>query len=137
MSGKNQVVLPFNWQSANPQTTLFPLNPQTQSQGSQPSGTLSGSMSGTNTIYSNIVDISRMDDLFIDVIWTVLLSGSGHVFSTVPANAFTPTLVSPSGAPAKLGLNMALLGAKYVMLQYTNVSGSGLITSYMQIKDLN
>ena len=101
-------------------------------------------MATTATIYSQILDISRFDDIFIDVAWsgtpvgtlTVLLSGSGYIFSTVPAASFNPTLVSPAGSAANLGINMSLVGAKYLLLKYVNSSSTGTLTAYAQLKDV-
>ena len=144
MSHKNQTPIIFNWQSADPRATLLPLNPKTQGSGSIPSGIVGGTMATTATIYSQILDISRFDNIFIDVIWSgtpvgtlaVELSASGIVFTTIPAASFNPTLVSPAGSAAKLGLNIPLMGAKYLLLVYTNSSSTGTLNAYGQLKDI-
>lgn len=142
MSGKNQFPIAFNWQSTNPATGFLPLNNNTQGQGSAASGTLNGSMSGTNTIYSQILDVSRMDNQGLEVTWTgtptgtfqVMVSNSGINFYAL---TFNPALGQPSGSAGGYAVDLNQLPFKYVMLQYTNSSGSGSLTVYGQQKDLN
>ena len=141
MSGKNQYPNQFNWQSTNPQTGFLPVNGQ-YSGGSNPSGTLTGTMASTNTIYTNIIERSRMDNHFIELSWsgtptgtiTVLVSDSGVSW---PSLTFTPAFTQPSGSAAFEGLSIAFLAAKYIMLSYTNMSGSGSLTAYLQSCDVN
>lgn len=145
MSGKNQAPFAFNWQASDPRTGFLPLNLNTQGKGSVPSGVVSGTMSGTNTIYSQIVDVSRMDDVAIEFNWTgtptgtisLLVSNSAINWPSISATAFTPAFVQPSGTAAFEGMNLSLLGFKYILLQYTNASGAGVLTAYGQVKDLN
>lgn len=140
MSGKNQFPNQFNWQSVNPQTGFIP-NP-TFGGGSKPSGILTGAMASMNTIYTNIIERSRMDNHFIELSWTgtptgtitVLVSDSGLSW---PSLTFTPAFTQPSGSAAYEGLSIALLAAKYIMLSYTNASGSGSLTAYLQSCDVN
>lgn len=145
MSGKNQVPFVFNWQSTDPRTGFLPLNLNTQGRGSIPSGVAAGTMASTNTIYSQIVDISRMDDVAIELNWTgtptgvlsFLVSNSGINWPSIPSTAFTPAFTQPAGSAAFEGVNLSLIGFKYILLQYTNASGSGVLTAYGQVKDLN
>jgi hypothetical protein len=159
MSGKNQTPitlgplaptisnLPFNspgmsWQSTNPATGFLPLGITAQGQGSPPSGLLDGPMSGTNTIYTQIVDVSRIDNCGLEVTWTgtptgtfqVMVSNSGINFYAL---TFNPALAQPSGSAGGYAVDLNQLPFKYFMLQYTNSSGSGVLTVYAQIKDLN
>lgn len=154
MSGKNQypVILGtksttpqapgMSWQSTNPATGFLPLNNNTNSQGSVPSGVLIGAMSGTNTIYTQILDVSRMDNCGLEVTWTgtptgtftVQVSNSGINFYSL---TFTPALTQPAGSSGGYAIDLNQLPFKYMMLQYSNTSGSGSLTVYAQMKDLN
>lgn len=154
MSGKNQypVVLGPNsttpqapglsWQSTNPATGFLPLNAYSGTQGSLPSGTLAGAMASTNTIYTQILDISRMDNCGLEVTWTgtptgtitVNVSNSGINFYAL---TFSPVLTQPAGAAGGYAIDLNQLPFKYMMLKYVNSSGSGSLTVYAQMKDLN
>jgi hypothetical protein len=159
MSGKNQTpitlgplaptvsTLPanspgFSWQATNPATGFLPLNITSQQQGSAPSGLLNGAMASTNTIYTQIVDISRMDNMGLEVTWTgtptgtfsVMVSNSGINFYAL---TFSPTLTQPAGTAGGYAVDLNQLPFRYVMLQYTNSTGSGTLTAYGQVKDLN
>lgn len=139
MSGKNQFPVTINWQSTNPQTNFLPANYQS---GSPSSGVVSGTMSSTNTIYSQIIDVSKMDNLGFEVNWsgtptgtlTVSVSNSGINW---PNLTFSPVLAQPSGSAGFYALGLELFEFKYVMFSYTNVSGSGTLTIYGQNKDMN
>lgn len=139
MSGKNQAPAIINWQSTNPIPTLLPLKYQ---YGSQPGGVLAGTMSGTNTIYTNILDVSKMDSIGLELTWTgtpvgtiqVMASNSGVNFYAL---TFNPALSQPAGSPSGYVIDLQLYPFKYLMVQYTNTSGSGSITTYCQVKDLN
>lgn len=140
MSGKNQFPPVFNWQSANPITSFLPL-PANQT-GSIPSGVLAGTMASTNTIYSNILDLSKMDNVGIEVTWTgspngtllVMGSNSGKYFYSL---TFSPPLTQPSGSASGYLLNLNQYPFKYILFQYTNSSGTGSLFVYGQAKDLN
>lgn len=139
MSGKNQFPYELNWQSTNPQTGFLP-NPYPG--GSKPSGTTTGAMASTNTIYSNIIDISRMDNIGAEVFWTGTPTGTITIYCSVSgANwsnlTFSPALAQPSGSAAGYLINLNQVPYKYIMFQYTNSSGSGSLTVWLQFKDLN
>lgn len=139
MGHKNQFPVPFNWQSTNPATGFLPTHPQG---GSVPSGQVNGSMSGTNTIYSQIVDISKMDSIGLEVTWTgnpvgtftVNVSNSGINFYAL---TFDPPLTQPTGTAGGYAVNLDSIGFKYLMLKYVNSAGSGTLTVYGQNKDWN
>jgi hypothetical protein len=139
MSGKNQYPIVYNWQSTSPVIGFLP-NPYQG--GSLPSGINSGSMSGTNTIYSNIVDLSKMDNIGLEVTWTgspvgtfqVMSSNSGQFFYAL---TFNPPLAQPSGSGSGYVIDLYGYPFKYIMLQYTNTSGTGSLFVYGQNKDLN
>lgn len=139
MSGKNQFPNTFNWQSSNPATGFLPThNPG----GSTPSGVVSGVMASTNTIYSQIIDLSKMDNVGLEVTWTgtptgtltVNVSNSGLNFYAL---TFNPSLTQPTGSADGIAINLNQLPFKYMMLKYINASGSGVLTVYGQNKDLN
>lgn len=132
----------FNWQSNNPQTDFLPVNNNTVNKGSVPSGVVNGTMSGTNTIYSQILDISKMDNQGLEVAWSGTPTGTFSVLvsnSAVnwPSLTFTPPLAQPVGSAGEYAVDLNQLPFKYMMLQYTNISGSGVLTVYGQQKDLN
>jgi len=142
MSGKNQFPLLFNWQTTNPAINFLPLNMNTQGQGSTPSGIKNGIMTDSSTIYTQILDVSRIDNQGLEVTWTgnptgtfqVMCSNSGINFYSL---TFSPTLNQPSGSPGGYVIDLNQLPFKYVMLQYQNTSGTGVLTVYAQQKDLN
>ncbi len=139
MSGKNQFPFPFNWQSSSPVTGFLPQKSPT---GSAPSGTLSGTMATTATIYSQILDVSKIDNMGLEVTWTgtptgtfsVMVSNSGINFYAL---TFNPVLAQPAGSASGYAVNLNQLPFRYIMLQYVNASGTGTLTVYGQNKDLN
>lgn len=140
MSGKNQYPQAFDWQSTSPVSGFLPL--KANQSGSPPSGAHTGAMASTNAIYSQIVDISRMDNGGLEVTWTgtptgtfsVMVSNSGINFYAL---TFNPAIAQPSGSDGGYAVNLNQLPFKYLMLQYVNSSGSGVLTVAGQMKDLN
>ena len=100
MSGKNQFLTTFNWQATSPVTGFLPTHP---AGGSLASGLLPGPMASTNTIYTQIVDVAKMDSIGIELTWTgtptgtiqVMASNSGANFYAL---TFTPVLTQPAGS---------------------------------------
>lgn len=139
MSGKNQYPSTLNWQSTNPATGFVP-NPIQG--GSIPSGVLTGTMTDSSTIYSNIIDLSKMDNVGLEVTWTgtptgtisVLGSNSGKSFYAL---TFSPVLAQPTGSASGYLIDLTQYPFKYFMIQYVNSSGTGVLTIYSQFKDLN
>jgi hypothetical protein len=142
VSGKNQYPSVLNWQSTDPRTTFNPSS-QPANNGSTPSGVAGGTMSGTNTIYSNIIELSRMDNEGFVVNWTGTPAGVLTVFAanadgqTWPSLTFNPSLAQPSGSAGYYGLEINQFKFKYLMFQYVNASGSGVLTINAQSRDLN
>ena len=155
MSGKSQYPVSLgpignnlpgiSWQSTDPRTGFLPLNANTQGQGSVVSGNPNGVMSGTSSIWSSILDVSRMDAIFFELIWnngggtasgvlSVLVSDSAINWNAL---SFTPQLPQPTGTNAKMGINISVIGFKYVLLEYDNTSGSGILNAWMQARDWN
>ena len=139
MSGKNQFPNSFSWQANNPALTFQPTPYQP---GSIPSGNLNGAMAATNTIYSQIVDVSKLDNIGLDVDWvgtptgtfSVMGSNSGVSFKSL---TFNPVLAQPAGSDGGMIIDINQFPFKYIMLQYVNASGAGVLTVSGQNKDLN
>ena len=136
----NQWNTQLNWQATSPVTGFLPLKPNQT--GSIPSGILVGAMASTNTIYSNIIEKSRQQNIYAEVAWTGTPTGTLTIWCSVSginwnSLTFTPALTQPSGSAAGEGINLTQLGAKYFYFQYVNSSGSGNLTVYLQLQDLN
>jgi hypothetical protein len=140
MGHKNQWPVVLNWQATNPQLTLLP-QPANMT-GTVPSGNASGTMSGTNTIYSQIMEISRADNCGLELSWTgsptgvlsIMVSNSGVNFYAL---TFNPALIQPAAGAGGVAVNLNQLPFKFLMVQYTNTSGTGVLTCTAQFKDLN
>lgn len=107
-----------------------------------PSGVLTGTMASTNVIYSNILEVSRMDNIGIELNWTGTPTGTIQVLTSIsglnwPAITFDPAIGQPAGSAAYEGIGITQYDFKYLMLLYTNSSGSGVLTAYAQFRDLN
>ena len=140
MGHKNQFPFTFGWQSTNPQIGFLPLNNNTQGQGSNSSGVINGVMTSTNTIYTNILDISRMDNTGLEIAWTGTPTGViSYWGSNSGINFFQVSLTTsqPAGSASCFGVNLNQWSYKYIQIQYVNTSGSGVISIYGQAKDLN
>lgn len=139
MSGKNQFPVTFYWQSTNPATGFLP---SANSTGTIPSTTLAGVMTGTSTIYSQILELSKMDNVGLEVTWTgtavgtltVNVSNSGINFYPL---TFNPALTQPAGVAGGYAIDLNQIPFKYIMLKYINASSTGTLTIYGQSKDLN
>lgn len=99
-------------------------------------------MTGTSTIYSQIINIARMDNIGLEVTWTstavgtfsVMVSNSGLSFYAL---TFDPVLTQPAGAAGGYAVNLNQIPFRWMMLQYVNASSTGTLTVYGQEKDLN
>lgn len=139
MSGKNQYPNTYNWQSTSPVTGFLPTH---SPGGSTPSGTVAGTMSSTNTIYSNIIDLAKMDNIGLEITWTGTPTGTFQVMGSNSginfyALTFNPALGQPAGSAGGYLIDLTGYPFKYIMLEYMNASGSGTLTAYGQSKDLN
>lgn len=142
MGHKNKFDLAFNWQSANPATGFLPLTNITQDRGSKASGVVNGVMTGTNVIYSQIIDVSKMDNIGLEVAWTGSAVGVFEVMGSIsginfPSLTFDPVLAQPSGTAGEYLVGITQDQFRYIMLKYTNTSGTGTLNVYGQFKDLN
>lgn len=132
MAGKNQFTYQLNWVATNP----APFRANTPA-----SGTLSGTMSGTNTVYSQIVDVHTIDNCGLELTWTgtptgdiqILASSSGTSFYPI---SFSPSLTQPAGSAGGYLINLNQFPWQYIMVQYTNASGSGSLSAYLTAKGL-
>lgn len=133
MGFKKRNSFEFNWQSSSP----VPFFPNTAL-----SGVVSGTMSGTNVIYTNIQDISNTDNQGLEITWTgtptgtieVMCSESGAAFYAL---TFDPVITQPAGAAGGYLIDLNQVPWRYLMIKYTNSSGSGLMTIWLGSKDLN
>lgn len=143
--GKAQFPSQFNFQSTSPVTGFLPAPGPGQdvAGNSKPlSGVKAGVMTGTSTIYSNIIGVRQMDNAGIEVAWTgtptgtlqVMVSNSGINFNAL---TFNPALSQPAGSAGGLAIALRDLPFQYLMLQYTNASGSGTLTATGQFKANN
>lgn len=141
MSGKNQFPYTLNWQTVDPRPGLLPTS-GLYNGGSPPSGTLITPVTGTNTYYSNIICVNRMDNIGAEVAWTgtptgtisYLVSASGNNW---PSLTFVPALSQPNGSSGTLAVSLNQLPFQYLMAVYVNASGTGTLAIYLQLKDLN
>lgn len=139
MSGKNQFPITFNWQSTDPAVNF---NPNPNQNGSVPSGQVGGSMSGTSTIYTQIIDTSRMDNVGLEITYAGTGTGTITVLGSSSGNNFyswspSPSITQPAGSSGGCLTGLNQFPFKYMYIKYTNSSGSGTLTIYGQMKDLN
>jgi hypothetical protein len=143
--GKAQFPATLNWQTTSPVTGFLPAPGPGQdwAGNSRPlSGVVNGVMSGTNTIYTNILGIRQTDNQGLEVTWTgnptgtiqVMVSNSGINFYAL---TFSPALAQPAGSAGGYVISMTALPFQYMFVQYTNTSGSGTISVYSQCKSNN
>lgn len=140
MGNKNEFSNLFFWQSTAP--FPFASNPNVASGGTNPSATSTQSVSGTNTVYSQIIKTTRFDNIGVEFTWTgttvgtfsVLVSNSGTNFYPL---TFSPAITQPSGTAGGFAVNVNQTPFKYICLQYTNASGTGTINAVGDNRDLN
>ena len=136
MSGKNQFPTLLNWQSIDPSIGFTP-NGNNYGGGSKPSGVSPGVMTGTNTIYSNILDVSRMDNIGIDYLWVGSAVGALSILASVSGSRFSSLTLptsQPAGVDGKMNVSLNQFPYKFIMLKYVNASGSGVLTVDAQNK---
>ena len=139
--GKAQFAQVFNWQSNDPRLTFQPIQANSSSGNSPKSGVSAGVMSGTSTIYSNILGIQQNDNYGITTSWsgtptgtiTYLISSDGVNFSSL-TNSLVP---NPSGTAAFYNYALRNCPFHYLMIEYVNASGTGSLTITSQQKANN
>jgi hypothetical protein len=144
--GKAQFPSILSWQTTSPVTGFLPSPGPGQSvagNSPRPVVPLTGAMSGTNTIYTNILGIRQMDNVGLELTWTgtptgtitVQVSNSGLVFYPL---TFNPALAQPSGSAGGYVIALEGIPFQYMYLQYVNSSGTGTFSViYTQAKANN
>lgn len=101
-------------------------------------------MTGTAVLFSQIIDVSRMDTLGLELDWTGTPTGTFNIFASVSGASwkdvtasFLPTISNPAGSASDTLVGYKQYEYKYFLLEYTNASGVGVLTGYLQVKDLN
>lgn len=123
----------FNWQSSTP----VPFNPNTPL-----TGTLTGTMSSTNIIYSNIQDLRNTDNQGLELTWTGTPTGTIEVLGSVSGLnfypiTFLPAITQPAGSAGGYLIDLNQWPWRFLFVRYTNSSGSGTLAVYVGSKDLN
>jgi hypothetical protein len=123
----------LNWSTTSP----IPFSPNAVL-----SGVTSGAMTGTSTIYSNIQDISNTDNQGLEVTWTGTPNGTISVLGSEGGTDFySLTFDPPLGQPIGVGdgyiININQFPFRYLLVEYTNTSGSGSLTIWLGSKDVN
>jgi hypothetical protein len=107
----------------------------------------SQSMTGTNTILSQITNIKNFDDVYYEMqftgtptgVFTVQVSSSYDPI-TNPNAIFIPLPLSPvpvaSGTSGQIAIDINLEGSQWIQLTYTNTSGTGILNAYISGKSL-
>ena|SRR5258706_13808615 len=117
-------------------------------------------MTGTSTLTSSVSDIRYKDSIAFELEWTGTPVGTFTVQGCLdfspsneiqgirgPPNAGNWVTITnladvngnslvAAGAPGQILINMTQVGWPYIRVQYTNTSGSGLLTGYMSAKSL-
>jgi Flp pilus assembly protein TadG len=143
--GKSQFPSIFNWQTTSPVIGFLPAPGPGQdiAGNSKPlSGVIAGAMTGTSTIYTNILGLRQTDNQGIELTWTgtptgtisVMVSNSGINFYAL---TFSPPLSQPGGSAGGYVISLTAIPFQYMFLQYVNASGTGTITTYSQCKANN
>jgi hypothetical protein len=99
-------------------------------------------MASTNVVYSNILEISRIDNIGVEAGWTgtptgvlaILVSNSGVNWA---APVISSALSQPAGSASNIYRELTNCGAKFIMATYTNTSGTGVLSVTLQLKNLS
>jgi hypothetical protein len=144
--GKAQFPSTFNWQTTSPEIGFLPgPGPNHSVAGNSPlSGTLAGVMTGTTSIYTNILGIRQTDSQGLELTYTgtptgtiqIMVSNSG-IQGQFYALTFNPVLTQPSGSAGGYVIALQQIPFQYMYILYTNTSGTGTITAYSQCKAFN
>jgi hypothetical protein len=141
--GKSQYQQQLNWQTTDPRTSFMttPGGGLTASGNSPLSGITSGTMSGTNTIYSSIMGIKQVDNIGVTIGWsgtptgtiTYYVSSDGIQFDSLTNSS----LPNPSGSAAFYSYAIQIIPFQFFMIAYTNSTGTGALTGKVQFKSNN
>lgn len=133
MGVKKRNSFQLNWQSASP----IPFSPNTPL-----SGILTGTMANTNTIWSNIQDLSNTDNQGLEITWTGTPTGTISILGSESgvnfyALTFAPALIQPAGSGGGYGVDLNQFPWRYLLVEYVNASGTGVLIVWLGSKDLN
>lgn len=133
MGVKKRNSLLLNWSSTSP----IPYSPNTPL-----SGVTIGAMASTNVIYSNITDISNSDNQGLDISWTGTPTGTLEIMASEGGSnffdfTFDPPITQPAGSAGGYGVSLNQVPWRYILVKYTNASGSGSLSIWLGSKDLN
>lgn len=102
----------------------------------------SQAVSGTNTYNSSVTNIAQQHNIGLDIRFTGTMAGTltvqcsndGLIFSPL---TFNPALTQPSGSNLSYLVDLNQVPFAYLLVSYTNSSGSGTLTSILSSKDLS
>ena len=115
----------------------------------------SQTMSGTSTIYSDVINATNLDNLGLEISWTGTPTGTITILAAIynkgepngysPTNpisgnnslTFNPVLAQPAGSASGYLISLNQFPYYFYQVKYVNASGSGLLTVYAGGKDLN
>lgn len=99
----------------------------------------SGSMASTNTLTSADIDVSYLDNVAIQVVWTGTPNGSFDVKGSVDSTTFTSLGIADldvSGAAGNHLINLNNVPFKKLRVTYTNTSSTGTLNGYVMAKEV-
>lgn len=103
---------------------------------------VSGVMTGTNVITGNPTNIQDYDNVGLQVSWTGTPTGVIAILCSVDgvsyfALTFNPILAQPAGSAGGYLINLTQLPYPWIIVQYTNASGTGALKAFICAKDIN
>lgn len=133
MGTKRTNIFNFNWQS----TTPAPFNVNTPL-----TGVLTGTMTDSSTIYTNIQNLINTDNQGLEITWTGTPTGTISVYGSVSginfySLTFNPVITQPAGAAGGYLIDISQYPWPYMYVAYTNSSGTGALSIWICSKDLN
>lgn len=132
MANKTTFTSLLNWVSTDP----APYRANTLA-----SGTLTGAMASTNVVYTQIIDVHTVDNVGLELTWTGTPTGTIEVLGSASGVAFypltfDPVLAQPAGSASGYLVNLNQFPWQYIMVRYTNASGTGILSAYLTSKGL-
>lgn len=119
-----------------------------------------GVMTGTNVLTSSVTSIAFLDDVGIEFVWTGSPVGNFQVqvsadhaqdsfgnvtvagnwvpllFTYWNGSSFVTSYNIPTSLASPYYIDLALLSAPWIRIQYTNISGSGVLQSFITAKQV-
>lgn len=101
-----------------------------------------GVMAGTSTLNSIPTNVMNLDNLCLQVRWSGTPTGTFSVLGSndninFDALTFNPTLAQPSGSAGSYLIDLNQVPFAWLMVQYVNSAGSGVLNVSIFGKDLN